>query len=262
MRGYRVFTACRTVRGKVFRMEDHLDRLYYSASGIHMKPPLDRDALRTLLTELVDRNAKSGIKDDLLIDVIFSGGLLGNTMKQSNNGAYLYIAAQPLEAPPNELYERGIALATFPHLRVCPDIKLLHYIGAILAHQTVVPTVDAYEVLFVDPSDRQTILEGSTFTVFFVNSDKEVLTPPLDGKILDSITRRVVLEILKSEGLALREAPVMLSQISSLTESFIASTTRNVLPVTRIDSTIIGSGRPGTVTQSIMGALQAYLDSY
>ena len=124
------------------------------------------------------------------------------------------------------------------------------------------PTVDAYEVLFVDPSDRQTILEGSTFTVFFVNSDKEVLTPPLDGKILDSITRRVVLEILKSEGLALREAPVMLSQISSLTESFIASTTRNVLPVTRIDSTIIGSGRPGTVTQSIMGALQAYLDSY
>jgi branched-chain amino acid aminotransferase len=242
MRGYRVFTACRTVRGKVFRMEDHLDRLYHSASGIRMKPPLDRDALGTLLTELVDRNVKSGIQDNLLIDVIFSGGLMGNTMKQSSNGAYLYIAAQPLEVPPNELYESGIALATFPHLRICPDVKLLHYIGAILAHQTVVPTADAYDVLFVDPSD--------------------CLTPPLDGKILDSITRRVVLEILKAEGLELREAPIFLNQISSLTESFIASTTRNVLPVTRIDSTIIGSGRPGAVTQSIMGALQAYLDSY
>lgn len=262
MRGYRVFTACRTVRGKIFRMEDHLDRLYYSASGIHMKPPLDRDALRTLLIELVDRNVKSGIQGDLLIDVIFSGGLLGNTMKQSNNGAYLYVAAQPLEEPPSELYESGIALATFPHLRICPDVKLLHYIGAILAHQTVVPMVDAQEVLFVDPSDRQTILEGSTFTIFFVNSDQEVLTPPLDGKILDSITRRVVLEILKSEGLGLREAPVVLSRISSFTESFIASTTRNVLPVTRIDSAIIGTGRPGAVTHSIMSSLQAYLDSY
>ena len=262
MRGYRVFTACRTVRGKVFRMEDHLDRLYCSAAGIHMKPPLDRDALRTLLNELVDRNVKSGIPEDLLIDVIFSGGLLGATMKQSSNGAYLYIAAQPLEAPPSELYESGIALATFPHLRICPDIKLLHYIGAILAHQTVVPSLDAYEVLFVDPSDDQTILEGSTFTVFFVNSEREVVTPPLDGKILDSITRRVVLEILKAEGLELREEPALLSQISSLSESFIASTTRNVLPVTRIDGTIIGSGRPGAVTQSIIGALQAYLDSY
>jgi branched-subunit amino acid aminotransferase/4-amino-4-deoxychorismate lyase len=262
MRGYRVFTACRTVRGKVFRMEDHLDRLYHSASGIHMKPPLDRHALWTLLTELVDRNVKSGIKDDLLIDVIFSGGLLGNSMKQSNNGAYLYIAAQPLVAPPKELYESGIALATFPHLRVCPDIKLLHYIGAILAHQTVVPAIDAYEVLFVDPSDGQTLLEGSTFTVFFVNSNQEVLTPPLDGKILDSITRRVVLEILKAQGIKLRQTPVVLSQLPSLPESFIASTTRNVLPVTRIDSAIIGSGRPGAVTQTIMGSFQAYLDSY
>ncbi len=227
-----------------------------------MKPPLDRDALRKLLIELVDRNVKSGIQDDLLIDVIFSGRLLGNTMKQSSNGAYLYIAAQPLEAPSSELYESGIALATFPHLRICPDIKLLHYIGAVLAHQTVVPTVEAYDVLFVDPSDSQTILEGSTFTVFFVNSDHEVVTPPLDGRILDSITRRVVLEILKAEGFGLREAPVTMSQISSLTESFIASTTRNVLPVTRIDRTTIGTGRPGTVTRSIMGSLKSYLDSY
>ena len=262
VRGYRIFTACRTVKGKVFRLEDHLDRLYYSASGIHMKPPLDRDGLRTLLNEIVDRNVKSGIQDDLLIDVIFSGGLLGNTMKQSDNGAYLYVAVQPLEAPPEQLYEAGVPLATFPHLRICPDIKLLHYIGAILAHQTVVPTAGAHEVLFVDPYDRQTILEGSTFTIFFVNSDQEVLTPPLDGRILDSITRRVVLEILKSEGLELRETAVVLNQISSFTESFIASTTRNVLPVTRIDSTIIGSGRPGTITQSIMDSLKAYLDSY
>ncbi len=262
LRGYRVFTACRTVRGKVFRLEDHMDRLYHSAVGIHMKPPVEREALSRIMAELVDRNVKSGVQGDLLIDIIFSGGLAGNTMKKSKNGAYLYIAVQPFEAPSDELYQNGIALATFPHLRICPDIKLLHYIGAILAHQTVVPTVAAQEVLFVDPYDRQTILEGSTFTIFFVNSDGAVLTPPLDGKILDSITRKVVLEILKQQNIKIFETQLLLSQIDSLPESFIASTTRNVLPVTRIDNTIIGRGKPGPVTQSILGLIKTYLDAY
>ncbi len=261
LRGYRVFTACRTVRGNIFRLEDHLDRLYHSASGIHMKPPVDIEALKKIMAELVDRNVKSGVQDDLVIDIIFSGGLAGNTMKKSDNGAYLYIAVQLLEAPPDEQYEKGIALATFPHLRICPDIKLLHYIGAIMAHQTVVPAAGAEEVLFVDPSDRQTILEGSTFTIFFVNSDGEVLTPPLDGKILDSITRKVVLEILQQQNVKTLEIPVLLSQVNSLAESFIASTTRNVLPVTRIDSTIVGNGKPGPITESIIGSVKTYLDA-
>jgi branched-subunit amino acid aminotransferase/4-amino-4-deoxychorismate lyase len=227
-----------------------------------MKPPVEREALQQILTETIERNQKSGIQDDLLIDIIFSGGLAGNTMKKSDNGAYLYIAVHLLEAPPDELYQNGIALATFPHLRICPDIKLLHYIGAIMAHQTVVPTASAEEVLFVDPSDRQTILEGSTFTIFFVNSDGDVLTPPLDGKILDSITRKVVLEILKQRNIKLLEIPIILSQVNSLPESFIASTTRNVLPVTRIDSTIVGNGKPGPITESIIGVLNTYIDAY
>ena len=227
-----------------------------------MKPPVEREALKQILAETIERNVKSGIQDDLLIDIIFSGGLAGNTMKKSDNGAYLYIAVQPLETPSDELYQNGIALATFPHLRICPDIKLLHYIGAIMAHQTVVPTASAEEVLFVDPSDRQTILEGSTFTIFFVNSDGDVLTPPLDGKILDSITRKVVLEILKQRNIKLLEIPILLSQVNSLAESFIASTTRNVLPVTRIDSTIVGNGKPGSITESIIGSLNTYIDAY
>ena len=83
-----------------------------------------------------------------------------------------------------------MALATFPHQRMLPDVKLLNYVGAVVAFQTVVPEHDAYDVLFVDPHDRRTILEGSTFTIYFVTSDGTIITPPLDGRILDSITRR------------------------------------------------------------------------
>jgi branched-chain amino acid aminotransferase len=244
-------------------LEDHLDRLYTFASIIHMKPPLNRDALRELLKETVERNRASGLDSDLLIDIIFSGGLAGSTMRQSGRGAFLYIAVQELEPPPPEAYERGMALATHPHQRIYADVKLLNYVGAILAHQTSVLEFKADDVVFVDPSDRQTILEGSTFTVFFVNAAGELLTPPLDGRILDSITRRVVLERLTPRReFTVREIPIQVNQIPSFREAFLVSTSRNVVPVTRIDATVIGNGKPGPITRSIMDVFQEYLESY
>jgi branched-chain amino acid aminotransferase len=263
IRGYRIFTACRTYRGKIFRLEDHLDRLFTFAAAIYMQPPLSRDSLRNLLLDLVDRNLKLVTKGDLLIDVVFSGGLAGSTMKQSGQGAHLYVVVQELVPPPAAWYERGMVLATFPHQRMYPDVKLLNYVGAILGHQTVVPEFEADEVLFVDPADRATILEGSTFTVFFADSTGRIVTPPLDGRILDSITRRVVLEILKPlHEFTIQEIPVSLNQISSFPEAFLASTTRNVVPVTRINRSVIGTGRPGTVTKAVMNLFREYLDAY
>jgi branched-chain amino acid aminotransferase len=263
IRGYRIFTACRTIRGNIFRLEDHLERLYHSAEGICMKPPLPKDELRRLLARLLEENWNAGIKGDLLVDVIFSGGLAGSTMKQSGSGAHLYIAVQELVPPPPECYEKGVGLATFPYQRMYPDIKLLNYVGAILAHQTVVPSHDAYDVLFVFPPDRQTILEGSTFTMFFVDSRGDFLTPPLDGRILDSITRRVVFEVVAQRPeMRIREEFVTLDRLPLLLEAFLVSTTRNVLPVVRIDDRPIGNGMPGPRTKALMNLFRDYLDKY
>ncbi len=263
IRGYRVFTACRTYREKIFRLKDHLDRLYNSASIIHMTPPVDRDRLEQLLTEAVKRNRAAGLAGDLLIDIIFSGGLAGATMKQSGRGGFLYMAIQELEPPPPEVYEKGLALATHPHQRIYADVKLLNYVGAILAHQTVVRQFETDDVVFIDPSDNQTILEGSTFTVFFVNAAGELLTHPLDGSVLDSITRRVVLELLRPRSeFTVREVPIYVNQVPSLREAFLVSTSRNVVPITRIDATLIGNAKPGPITRVIMNAFQEYLESY
>ena len=151
IRGYRVFTACRTVRGKVFRLEDHLDRLYDSASAIYMTPPMPRDDLRLLVNELVVKNRELDDREELLLDIVFSGGLQGATLKKAPSGAHLYIIAQPLVPPTPESYQTGVALATFAHQRMYADIKLLNYVGAVLAHQTVVPQHTAYDVR---PSSR------------------------------------------------------------------------------------------------------------
>ncbi|MEJ2718385.1 MAG: aminotransferase class IV [Deltaproteobacteria bacterium] len=263
IRGYRIFTACRTVNKKIFRLQDHLDRLYRCASSIYMEPPLPREELRSVLEDLIEKNFQESPEQDLHIEVIFSGGLANDGLKPSGQGAHLYIAVKQLVRPVSELYEKGVVLATFPHQRMWADVKLLNYVGAVLAHRTVVPQHSAFDVLFVDPDDRRTILEGSTFTVFFVLSDRIILTPPLNGKILDSITRRVVLEVLEPErDLEVRETPVSLDQLSSLPEAFLASTTRNVLPVVRIDNHVIGHGSPGPVTKHVMALFDTYLASY
>lgn len=263
IRGYRVFTACRTVKDKIFRIEDHLDRLYYSAACLHMDPPLPRDELRNVLGDVVRTNREAGHPGDLLIDVIFSGGLAGSTMKRSGKGAFLYIAVQEMEPPPSEAFEQGVALATFVHQRLCPDVKLLSYVGAVLAHQTNVPQYDAWDVLFLSPEDDQTLLEGSTFTVFFVSPEGDLVTPPLNGRILDSVTRRVLLEICAKRGdVAVREAPLKLSEILTYPEAFLVSTTRNVLPVTRIDDKPIGSGKPGPITRSLLKSFEEYIEAY
>ncbi len=263
IRGYRVFTACRTTNGRVFRLEDHIERLYSSAANIHMKPPMSRVQLRVLVEELVRRNFEELGEDDILVEIIFSGGLVGSTMKASDTGAHLYIAAQPLERPAPEHYRDGVALALFPHQRMLPDVKLLNYVGAVVAHQTVVPQHNAYDVLFVDPADGRTILEGSTFTIFFVDSDGKIVTPPLDGKILNSITRRALLEILEPrEDLNVLEQRVFSDELAFFPEAFLASTTRSVLPVVRIDSTVIGDGSAGPVTRAAMKVFDEYLESY
>ena len=263
IRGYRVFTACRTVRGKVFRLEDHFDRLYTSAASIHMTPPIPRDQLRRLVSELIARNREQSGTTELLLDVVFSGGLEGATMKKGTSGSHLYIAVQPLVTPPPENYQTGVALAVFPHQRLYADVKLLNYVGAIIAHQTVVPSHRAFDVLFVCPEDRQTILEGSTFTIFFVDGSGTVLTPPLDGRILDSISRRVVLELLQERGRPrLKELPIRLDQVPSFREAFLVSTTRSVLPVSRLDDQVVGDGAPGGVTRELMRLFEEYMSAY
>ncbi|MEW6350162.1 MAG: aminotransferase class IV [Thermodesulfobacteriota bacterium] len=258
-----MFTACRTVNGKILRLEDHLDRLYNSAVGIYMQPPLPRHELRDLMSEIVRKNFEISGGQDLLIDIVFSGGLEAESMRQSGTGAHLYVAVRLLTHPAPELYETGVALATFPFQRKWADIKLLNYVGAVIAHQTAVPRHSAYDVLFLDPVDGRTILEGSTFSVFFVNGQGRVLTYPLDGKILDSITRRIVLELLRAHrDILVEEVPVTLDQLPQMAEAFIVSTTRNVLPVTRIDDRAVGDGKPGSATKTIRGIFDEFLISY
>ncbi|MBM3241165.1 hypothetical protein FJZ31_33190 [Candidatus Poribacteria bacterium] len=261
IRGYRIFTACRTVRNKVFHLDDHIDRLFNSAGAIYMDLPHTKNELREIVEETVAQNRQNQ-DGDLLLEIIYSGGEVADNGVAPIGTADLYIAVFPLKPPPDKLYQEGIKLASYPYQRQWPEVKLLNYVGAVIAHQTVVKKFGADQALFITPDEKQIVLEGTTFN-FFVVRGSTVITHPLDGRILSGITRKVLLQLIKQRSDAdIKEDYFSYDDLKTVDEAFIASSTRNVAPVAKVDDIVIGDGKPGAVTQKLGEAFKKYLENY
>jgi branched-chain amino acid aminotransferase len=250
IRGFRIFTACKTVQGVLFCRAEHIDRLWDSAKMLGMELPHSQDELNRIIDEVLAKNAE--FPGERLLEIFYSGGPASANGTSPIGPAQLYILTLPLKSPAPEWYSQGISLATFPFQRPFPLIKLTHYVGAIVAHQTVVKQHNAEMPLFVTEGASPEVLEGSTFN-FFTVQNGEIVTPATDGRILTGITRAQVIKCARSIGLTVREQSVPLS--GAWDEAFLTSSTRNVVPVVRIDSVPVGDGRVGPVTRRLMGAL-------
>jgi len=152
-------------------------------------------------------------------------------------------------------------LASFPYQRQWPEVKFLNYVGAVIAHQTVVKKYKADEALFVSPDEKNIVLEGTTFS-FFAIKKGVLLTHGLDGKILPGITRKVVLELARQESMEVKEADFFLNELAGMDEAFITSSTRNIVPVIRVDNMIIGDGKPGELTLKLASVFKEYQTNY
>jgi len=248
--GYRIFTSSTTIKHKFFRIDDHIDRLISSAKDINMDVSFSSNELSALIKETILKN--NDIKDDFIIFIFLSGGTPEHLTLKPKGSAHLYIIVNPLVLPPIEWYKNGIAVATFTFQRQFPTAKLLNYVGSINAHQTVIPDYKAQEGLFISPDDNDTILEGTTFSFFAVDQNNTIITRPEDEYILGSITRRVVVEILRENDINLREKNIKISDLNDMKEAFLASSIRGVVPITRVNNTIIGNGNPGGRTLLLM----------
>ena len=259
-RGYRIFTACRTLNnGNVFHLDDHIERLFYSAKIINMQLPHNPTALKEIILRLVKKNVAAG---DILLQIMYSGGAPTPGTLAPKGPAHLYILAFPLIIPSDKWYQNGITLASFVYQRQWPEVKLLNYVGGVVASQTVVKNYKADDALFVSPLDNQTILEGTTFSIFCVNQDSHLLTPPLDGRILDGITRKILIDLAQSNNLQLSETTITLNMLEEMKELFFVSSTKNIVPIVRVDRQLIGDGKPGQLTNYIGKLLTSYQKSY
>lgn len=244
VRGYQVFTFFRTMNMKPIFLDDHLDRIFSNALSMHMEVPFSKEELKQKVFETLEQNKSS--LNELNIMILFAGTTaLKYSPLSTDQPIDLYIIISPVKEYSQE-YLSGVSLGLFEYARNMGEVKApFTYFGGILGEHQLVKTKKYDEILF---TDQGLILEGSTFSFFAVKGSK-IITPPTDGKILESVTRKNVIQSCL-DGFEFEERPILVEEISSFDEAFITSANRGVVPVLKIDGSLISSS-VGSVTSSI-----------
>ncbi|MBB6601263.1 branched-chain-amino-acid transaminase [Bacillus pumilus] len=245
-----VFEGIRVYNGNIFRMKEHLDRLYDSARSIMLNIPYSLEELTEKMIHTVERN---GLKDAYIRLVVSRGaGDLG--LDPNNCGrANTVIIVEPLAIFPKHLYETGIDIVTVPTRRNRPDVlspkvKSLNYLNNILvrieAHMAGVS-----EALMLN--DQGYVAEGSADNVFIYKKGK-LYTPPGYIGALEGITRNAIMEIAEDLGYEVKEEPFTRHDVYTAEEAFLTGTAAEVIAVVKVDGRTIGEGKPGVHTNKLL----------
>jgi branched-chain amino acid aminotransferase len=235
IRGYAIFDYFRTVQGSALFLEDYLTRFINSAQKARLPLSYDRDSLRRIIEELIQKNSL----DEGGIRMVLSGGISENFFTPSEGT--LFIFCESLKLPGDEKYEKGVKLASVDYVRPIAEIKTTNYtLPCLLSTEWAAEGIE--DVLYYH---HGIVSESSRSNVFVVKGG--VISTP--GKhILKGITRQRVMDLAPE--VLVRD--ITLDEVMQADELFMTSTTKRILPITSVDQTIIGIGVPGPVTQDLM----------
>ena len=244
-----VFEGMRSYGGKVFRLQQHLDRLWNSAKAIRLEIPLSREELGKAVIATLRAN---GIQDGYVRLVVTRGvGTLGLDPNKCAN-PQIIIITDHIELYPQTFYDKGLEIITVSTIRnhpaaLSPRIKSLNYLNNILG-KIEGQQAGCVEALMLN--HRGEVAECTGDNIFLV-SKRDVLTPPIDAGILEGITREAVIELAKSVGLTVREIPLTKHDVYIADECFLTGSAAEIVPVVKVDSRIIGDGTPGPITRDL-----------
>lgn len=244
-----VFEGLRTYNGKVFRLEQHLQRLWESAKAIWLEIPMTREALAQAVNETVSVN---GIKDGYVrLVVTRGGGSLGLDPNRTSNPQVIIIA-DTISLYPAEFYERGLEIVSVSTVRnhpaaLSPRIKSLNYLNNILAK---IEGLKAGCVEALMLNHKGEIAECTGDNIFLVRQGA-LLTPPIDAGILEGVTRDAVIELAQEAKIDVREIALTKHDVYIADECFLTGTAAEVVPVVKVDNRQIGSGAPGPITRQL-----------
>jgi branched-chain amino acid aminotransferase len=255
--GDSVYETIGTVRGRLFALSDHLDRLERSAQRLALRLPPRAEIERAIL----DTVAAAGNPESRVRVMVTRGGGKLDLDPASAGDPRLVVIVQPLGGPTPEMYEKGVAVAIVSVTRnlpgaIDPLIKSGNYLNNVLALSEARQHPGVHEAILL--SAGGSVAEGASSNVFAVVAG-ELRTPALSVGILDGVTRGKVLALARAEGIPCREVEVMTpDELRGASEAFLTSAARGVLPVTAVDGAAVGAGAPGAVTRRLM-ALYARL---
>lgn len=237
--------------GRLFRLLPHLHRLDQSLAAVGMTPPLTHTQWTHVLSELVTRNGGGNLSVYLQVT---RGVALRDHSFPPNTPATIMAYATPLQAPASSTLEDGLAAVTVTDERWSRcHIKSISLIANVLARQRA-RDAGAYEAILVRDN---WVMEGAASNVFIVEQD-ELVTPPQGPHLLSGVTRELLLELAQQHHIPCREQNVSIQQLRQAQEIWLTSSSREVLPVTVLDGTPVGRGKPGPVFRHMLGLLQSF----
>ncbi len=243
-----VFEGIRVYEGKIFRLEQHVARLYDSAKSIKLDIPISRDQMTKAVTDTVALNEK---RSYIRLIVTRGAGYLGLDPRKASNPQIIIIVDDISMYPP-ELYENGLEIATVSTIRnhpnaVNPRIKSLNYLNNILAQIEAVQA-GCFEALMLNHKGE--IAECTGDNIFLVKQGT-LKTPSPDAGILEGITRGAVIELARAGKMTVLETALTRHDVFTADECFLTGTAAEVVPVVKCDGRVIGSGKPGPITKRL-----------
>lgn len=255
-----VFEGIRIYNKRIFKLDEHLKRLYDGAKVIMLEVPLAIDKLRQAVIDTVRRN---NLTDGYIRLVVTRGkGDLGLNPNKCPVPT-VFIIADTIKIYPDEIYRKGMKVVTVSTRRnhieaLNPRIKSLNYLNNIMATIEVNAVEDAQEGLMLNADGYVTecIVDN-----FFLVEEGIILTPPTSMGALKGITRDTVVELAREAGYKVEEKILTLHDVYVSEECFLTGTAAEIAPITVIDNRDIGDGKPGPITLDLMARFKEYAHS-
>ncbi len=249
-----VFEGIRSYGGRVFKLREHIDRLFESAHTIMLRIPLDKRGMAQVVKQSLRVNR---LRDAYIRLVVTRGeGDLGLDPRKCAE-ATVFAIADKIRLYPQQLYERGLDLITVATQRNVPEalnpqIKSLNYLNNILAKIEAI-NAGYEEAIMLSPSGYVTEATGENI---FIVKGRALLTPPPYIGVLRGITRQTVMGLAGRQRLAVQEELLTRHDLFNANEVFLTGTAAEIVPVVKIDGRVIGSGKPGPVTRRLLAAFR------
>ncbi len=249
------FEGIRVYERNIFRLDQHLDRLFRSSKALAITLSLDHDALRAAVVDTVRAN---GLSSGYIRLTVSRGVGLGLDPKHINASSTIVISTEQLRLYPQECYDEGLNVVTAstrvpPSVCIDPQVKSLgRYINNINAKMEA-NRVGAGEALMLNMQGN--VAEATGDNIFLVRAG-ELSTPPTSEGALAGITRQTVMDLTKDLGLIFRECPITLYDVYNADEAFLTGTAAEVIPMVRCDGRPIGNAKPGAITLRIIDAFR------
>jgi branched-chain amino acid aminotransferase len=250
-----VFEGIRVYAGKVFKLPEHLDRMYDCARAVLLQMPIPKAEFGKVIEEAVKR---SGLQEAYIRPICTRGvGDLGIDPRKCPKPT-LIVIVDGISIWPAERYEQGLTVITagtpIPHREaLSPRVKSLNYLCHAMA-KTEANVAGADEALMLDASGH--VAEGTGQNIFVLKQGV-LRTPPLHAGILAGVTRSVVMQLGKEAGLAVREEVLNRFDIYTADEAFLTGTASEIAPIRSYDGRPIGAGKTGPVTKDLMARFKA-----